>query len=419
MKKIRIGVFGGRRGGVAMRFCREFPDAELVAVCDGDARVLERRRAEYPDKCIGFYSDFDAFLQHPMDAVVLANYATEHAPYAIRAMRAGLDVLSECLPCQTPKEAVELIEAVEQTGRKYCYLENFCYSPATSEMRRLFRAGKLGEFRYGEGEYIHNMETLAPDITYGQRDHWRNHISALFYSSHSVGPLLHISGLRPVEVTGFELPRTALQERVGSMAGGGGILMVRLENGALVKSIQGYLYRNSEWFCAYGSKGRAESAREDADNGGVSRLYLNADTYEGEYAPEPVLSYRPTRPRHWDSNGYAHGRGDWYCLFHAIEYLRGNQKADILDVYEAVDIALTGQFGYFSVLDGGKPKKIPDFRKKRVRDKYRNDTRCTDPKVAGEQLLPSYSKGEREIPDEVYRAIRAKYQEDQIDHGVL
>ena len=48
-----------------------------------------------------------------MDAVVLANYANEHAPFAIRCMEEGKHVFSEVLPVQTMKEAVELIEAVE------------------------------------------------------------------------------------------------------------------------------------------------------------------------------------------------------------------------------------------------------------------------------------------------------------------
>ena len=45
-----------------------------------------------------------------MDAVVLANYANEHAPFAIKAMKKGLHVFSEVLPVQNMKEAVELVE---------------------------------------------------------------------------------------------------------------------------------------------------------------------------------------------------------------------------------------------------------------------------------------------------------------------
>ena len=71
------------------------------------------------------YDNFDDFIKHDMDAVVLANYANEHAPFAIRAMKLGKHVFSEVLPVQTMKEAVELIEAVEETGMLYAYGENY------------------------------------------------------------------------------------------------------------------------------------------------------------------------------------------------------------------------------------------------------------------------------------------------------
>ena len=47
---------------------------------------------------------------------MLANYATEHSIYAVRALKKGKHVLSEVLPCETMAQAVELIETVEETG---------------------------------------------------------------------------------------------------------------------------------------------------------------------------------------------------------------------------------------------------------------------------------------------------------------
>ena len=72
------------------------------------------------------------------------------------------------------KEAVELVEAVEQSGLVYAYGENYCYMPASYEMKKLYASGEIGEFEYGEGEYIHNCEPIWPSITYGEPDHWRN-----------------------------------------------------------------------------------------------------------------------------------------------------------------------------------------------------------------------------------------------------
>ena len=219
MKKIRIGVLGAYRGTSMINYCIRAENAEVVAICDKATELLEQHRKSAEGLNITFYDNFDDFILHDMDAVVLANYANEHAPFAIRALKAGKHVFSEVLPVQTMKEAVELIEAVEETGLVYAYGENYCYMPAPYEMRKLYREGKIGEFEYGEGEYIHNCEPIWHNITYGEADHWRNNIYSTFYCTHSLGPIIHITGLRPVSVIGFEGTRNERKLRVGSKAG--------------------------------------------------------------------------------------------------------------------------------------------------------------------------------------------------------
>ena len=137
MKTIRIGVLGGRRGRSMIRFCRESEYTQLAAVCDKDERIL-RSLQEGVGEEVPCLSSFEAFLEQDMDAVVLANYATEHAPFAIRCLEAGFHVFSEVLPAQTMREAVELVEAVERTGRVYAYGENYCYMPAPREIMLLY-----------------------------------------------------------------------------------------------------------------------------------------------------------------------------------------------------------------------------------------------------------------------------------------
>ena len=99
-------------------------------------------------------------------------------------------------------------------------------------------------------------------------------------------------------------------------------------------------------------------------------------------------------------------------MHHIIESLRGNEKADVIDVYEAMDMFLPGIFAYFSILEGGVPMDIPDMRNPEEREKWRNDTRCTDPKVAGDMYIPSCSKGNPDIPEETYLRLQEKYREE-------
>jgi predicted dehydrogenase len=410
MEKIRIGVLGAGRGEMMMKYCEHADNAELVAVCDQNELFLNRVRDRLNDPRVRFYTDFGQFLAHDMDAVVLANYATEHAPFAIRCLEAGKHVLSEVLPCQTLSEAVALAEAVEKSGRVYAYSENYCFMPAPREMRRLYRAGKLGEFEYGEGEYLHNCEPIWPEITQGRPEHWRNNIPATFYCTHSVGPLLHITGLRPVRVTGFELPYNARCARMGAKAGLAAVEMVELENGALLKSVHGLgIARDSIWYTVYGSLGRMESAREDAELKDVARIYCNLDSREGENA-KTVTSYEPADALSAASAEYGHGGSDYYTMWNFAEKLRGNPEAVTIDVYEALDMGFVGLFAYRSILAGGVPVGIPDFRHPLARERYRFDAACTDPTRAGAQYVPSCSKGNPEVPQSTYDRIAALWQ---------
>ena len=162
----------------------------------------------------------------------------------------------------------------------------------------------------------------------------------------------------------------------------------------------------------YGSKGRMECGREDAKDGHVHKIYVNYDNFSGEYGDEKLESYTPTHGHEEKLKGFGHGGSDFYSMYHFVERIKGNTDADIIDVYEAMDMFLPGMFAYRSILDGGVPKEIPNLRDKAVRELWRNDTTCTDLKVAGDMLLPTFSKGTPEIDDSVYDYMKKLWDEE-------
>ncbi len=407
MGKIKVGVLGAYRGNSMIRYCTESDKAEVVAICDKWEEGLLRQQKEHEGANITYYTSFDEFIKHDMDAVVLANYANEHAPFAIRAMEEGKHVFSEVLPAQNMDEAVRLIECVEKTGKIYAYGENYCYMRGPMEMRKLYREGKIGEFEYGECEYIHNCESIWPDISYGDPDHWRNNMYSTFYCTHSLGPIIHITGLRPVSVIGLEGVKNERQLRIGAKGGQFGIEMVTLENDGIVKSIHGGLYENSVWYSIYGGHGRMETAREDAEKDAYSRIYVKCDPYSGGYGKGSLETYLPEERDTTDTGSFGHGGSDFFSMDNFIRKLQGDDAADTIDVYEALDMWMPGLFAYFSILDGNVPKEIPNLRNPEEREAWRGDTRCTDPKTAGDNLLPTFSKGTPKIEPEIYELMRA------------
>ncbi|MBR5219649.1 MAG: Gfo/Idh/MocA family oxidoreductase [Clostridia bacterium] len=112
MKQLKIGIFGTGRGcDIAENF--RLLGCEITALCDFNPDRLAAA-AQRLGGDIAQYQDFDSFIEHDMDAVVLANYFHEHAPYAIRCFERGIHVFSECISNGTMAEGVELVRAFEK-----------------------------------------------------------------------------------------------------------------------------------------------------------------------------------------------------------------------------------------------------------------------------------------------------------------
>ena len=415
MEKIKIGVMGVGRGRSMMNFCIKYDGAELVAVCDNWVEGLEKNKAEIAKKGldVAFYTDFDEFIEHDMDLVVLANYAVEHAPFAIKALKKGKNVLSELVPCVNMKQAVELVEAVEESGKNYFYAENACFMMAAREMAKLYGEGRIGSFEYAECEYIHcPNDKEHTEIYKGSTDHWRSHVQSTFYCTHSLGPMIHATKMRPKYVTGFELPMRERNIMRGTLRPALGIEMVELENGSIIKSQHGSCVgKYSLWYSMYGSKGHMESAR--CENGGDGAETIKVQNYDTEEKFDELRceTYKPLDNMSEEAKNFGHGGSDFYMMYHCVQKLLGNENADVIDIYEALDMYLPGMFAYFSILEGGKKLEIPNLKNKEEREKWRNNTACTIAAYAGDMLLPSNSSGVTEIPQHVKDKLKKDWEE--------
>jgi len=408
MRKLKIGVFGAYRGMTMIHQLLNNPHACVSAICDKHRPTLDMagKAAEDAGVKVELYETFDEFFHADMDAVVMANYAHEHAKFGIRLLESGRHIMSEVLTCANLAEAVQLIETVEKTGLTYAYAENYCFFNTTYEMKRRYQAGDIGEFMYGEGEYVHDCSSIWPQITYGERDHWRNRHNATFYCTHSLGPLLYTTGLRPVKVQACESRLMDCMRKLGSRCGSFAIEVVTLENGGICKSIHGELKREpgSINYQVYGTKGSMETDRWD---GGNLHVYREGDrNCVGEhtkYVPEFTIK---------DAAGAGHGGGDFFTTHYFIQSLLGDEdaKKNSIDVYQAVDMCIPGILAYKSIMNGNVPYDVPNLRNVEERDAFRNDTFCSFKEIAGDQYVTNRAAGSMEyIPDSVYEEVRRKW----------
>ena len=365
---IRVGVVGIRRGQPFMEGATEVLGMELVAICDTWKERLEEVGKKYG---VATYTNYDEFLEHDMDAVILANYFHEHAPFAIKALEAGFHVMSEPSCNATLAEGVALCRAVEKSRKIYMLAENYPYTIFNQEMKRLYVQGEIGEVMYAEGEYNHPMSyedslRISPGI-----DHWRNWIPSTYYCTHSLAPLMYITDTMPVKVNGFSLafPQYRKKIRKNDI---GSVIICRMNNGAIFKLFFGGTPGHSIWYRLHGSEGAMESTRGPG-YWGPQQVRVWREEWKLKPGQVREMVYSPEWPEHGElAEKAGHGGGDFWVNFHFANAIRAG-KQPYLDVYRGVAMYSVGILAWKSALQDGIPVEVPDFKDEAVRKKYEDD----------------------------------------------
>lgn len=147
MKKyVQVGC--GIRGvyAYAEPMAKEYGDcAELCGVYD-----VNQKRAkvvsEYAGKEIPVYDNFDKMLEDVKpDAVIVTTRDCDHDYYAIRAMKAGCDVIVEKPLTTTFEKALAIKKAQDETGKDVIVTFNLRFHPFFKRIKEIISTGILGE----------------------------------------------------------------------------------------------------------------------------------------------------------------------------------------------------------------------------------------------------------------------------------
>jgi predicted dehydrogenase len=387
-KPIRVGVIGVGRGQSFTRGATDLVGMKLVAICDTWKERLDPVGKQYK---VSTYTDYDKFLEHDMDAVVLANYFHEHATFAIKALKAGKHVMSECSCNSTLAEGVELCRTVEKTGLTYMLAENYPYTAFNMEMRRVYRTGEIGEVTYADGEYNHPMSpdsrmSIAPGV-----NHWRNWLPSTYYCTHALAPLMYITDTMPTKINGLSILCPGLDDQTARRADPGSVILCRMDNGAVFRLFGLILPGHSNWYRIHGSKGAMELGRGLGYFGtGQVRVWHE----EWDLKPGTLLerTYHPDWPEYGELARQAgHGGGDFWTNFEFSRAIK-TRRPPFLDVYRGVAMSSVGILAWKSALEEGRPFDMPDFRKESSRKNVEEDRWSPWPKDAGPgQPPPSLS----------------------------
>lgn len=143
MKKLKVAIMGCGRisASYALAF-RQLKDvAELVCAIDIDPEKAKQFALPFG---AAYGTSFEDLLESHPDVVHLCLPHFLHAPMAIRAMRAGMDVLTEKPVALTLQEADEMRSVSEETGRKLGVIFQTRYEPAVIQLRQMIREGRFG-----------------------------------------------------------------------------------------------------------------------------------------------------------------------------------------------------------------------------------------------------------------------------------
>lgn len=391
MEKLRFGVFGTWRGLAFIKALEKIDEADVVAICDKDESKIKDALPHCPAD-VKVCKDFDELISSGIDAIVLGNYFNEHTPYAIRAMKAGIHVLSETTAAYTLKECVELVECVEETGMTYALAENYPFFRACREITKLYQTGIVGDVLFAEGEYVHPMSkeehaNITPEPT-----HWRNGLPNTYYCTHALAPLMTATGLMPRKVIGKVTANRTLAIKDGVKPGEsydrGGIMLVEMDEGVIFRVGGDNMFGSmGNWYRLSCDNGNIEAVRGQDPK---VRLAINpwALKKESGYNTENVYTPEETELDK-KAVGAGHGGSDFFVTYNFVQDLLNHQKP-FMDVYRATALSAVGILGWRSALNNSEQLDIPDFSKKEDRDRVRNDTQAPQPHYGQEGTLPRH-----------------------------
>lgn len=379
--EIRIGIFGASRGGHYYNLLTANPHVEVVAVCDKNPD--ETRRIE--GLGTPAYRTFDEFLEKGradgMNAVFLCNYFHQHAPYAIRAMEAGMDVVSECTAAGTLKECVELVEAVERTGRRYFLAENYPFIPGLMKMGEIMNSGKLGSLLYAEGEYNHSSGPEGTRQLAPMDWHWRLWRPRTYYITHSLGPVMYLSGSEPRYVSGRAAHSDLIygQRDFRHNYDGAGMIFCEMTNGMMARCT-GCTEMAAE-HTRYRVCGDVAALEYGDHVGGVRMIYTDEAAPAGHdraYDVPVEFEDEEMKRKVALAQDAGHGGADYFVVETMVDYFLHDVKP-FFDVYRGVSMSAAAILGWISALNHGENMLVPDFRIKEERDRVRDDDRTPFP----------------------------------------
>ena len=349
----RVGISGLGRGLGPGRVFNLMPDCKVVAGCDPDPAARERVSKTFPD--IVTFATYEEFLRFGLDIVVVATPMPLHHDQTIAALEAGCHVMQEVTLANSIQECRDIVEAAKAHPRqKFMLAENNCYLAHIMAWQRLWQQKMLGEFMYAEAEYVHDIRSLLrkPDGT----PTWRASRPPITYCTHSLGPLIKVTGERCTVVTSFNTG-SKLEPELKHIDFG--VAIFKTTSGGCIKILRAQAVAREpmmHYYSIYGTKGVLETARPPYPM--QTNAYLDDVPYLHNVMQLPLSGDVPGAPPEATAGG--HGTVEYYMVQDFLDSIRKDTPSPI-DAEMGWDMTVPGLCAHESAMNGGAPVPIPSW----------------------------------------------------------
>jgi predicted dehydrogenase len=219
-QRVRVAAIGNGNifNGAHLPAYPDIANAHLVAFCDPDTQAQARTRKRYNGlvdtkiaQCkergdtdtierlerdreqIKFYEDISQIIAEVKpDLVDICTQPVLHAPLAIQALDAGINVMCEKPISRSWLEAERVIAAVKRSGKVYQHNENWLFEPDYYTVKKLVDSGAIGEL-------VMMFLTQAHGGPEGNPRFWNSDFggggSLLDNGIHAIGAAWYVAGL--------------------------------------------------------------------------------------------------------------------------------------------------------------------------------------------------------------------------------
>jgi len=356
MTKLRVGVVGLGRGQMFVDLFRERPDCEVVAVCD----PVEQMLGKYSE--IVATTSYDEFLATDPDIVAVISPGPVHAGQSVKAMEAGAHVLCETPCVYSVDEATSVVETSEKTGRKYMLAEDYLWMGWAVKIKQMAEEGLFGEIVYAEGDYTHDCRDFMLKVEFWHIPYsqWKENPEAvktwratdlppIYYTSHTLGPLLHAMDDRIVSAVGMSTGSHTAPD-LGTIDVETAIFQT--EKGSVVRLTNGFTVAHpySLYYNLVGTKG---SLKLHSTGGGLFTWY-------SEMTDPPMTGWEDA-PDSWKER--EDGKNHVAVMVDEFVDAVVNDTPPPIDVARSLDFVLPGIIAHESAMKGSRVMEVPgEFR---------------------------------------------------------